>query len=368
MRLRAPLRRVIRLSRRPTRHCCPRRSFVYWDLSGLPVLATLERAASLRPTKHPCRILSVGPMVWKRRAATRESTTRSFGEASAVERGGDPKTDLSLHSNACVDADSPQSGGLATQTATPDSPACTVLAVSSILAHDSELRDEFPSILQDPDHRDEFPSIAEGSESRDGLPRSGDIVMNSSSDNTDTVFSRVFHDDEKSEGVRQSDFRVQNLPASGSPSELSAHQMGGALAGKTRLTTEAIDTGRLDRSYNIGYADNLTSLNGGIRVSVLIFWMETGQLSIADRALMRKYKSLETVRENSQQAGTYKREITSSVSRVDGHPLKPSLSLYDRTLLRKYPDANFIVVILRDETFAFVCVYFGFFSSCCLPY
>ena len=67
---------------------------------------------------------------------------------------------------------------------------------------------------------------------------------------------------------------------------------------------------------------------------------ETGQLSIADRALLRKYKSLETVRENLQQAGSCKQEITSRVSRDDGHPLKPSLSLFDRALLRKYPDAN----------------------------
>ena len=55
--------------------------------------------------------------------------------------------------------------------------------------------------------------------------------MNSFSDNTDTVFSRDFHDDGKSEGVRQSDSGVQNLPASGSPSELSAHQMGASMAG-----------------------------------------------------------------------------------------------------------------------------------------
>ena len=231
-----------------------------------------------------------------------------------VEKGGDPRTDLSLRSNACVDADSPQSG-LATQTANLDSPACTVLAVSR--ADYSEHADGF-STTDFPAVRDGFPSSAKVSESRDGLPRSGDIVMNSSSDNTDTVFSRVFHGDEKSEGVRQSDSGVQIVPASGSPSELVAHQMGVSLAGTTRLKTEFIgidSTGILD----IG---------------------ETGQLSIADRALMRKYKSLETVREYLQQAVTYKQEVTSSVSRVDGHPLKPSLSLFDRALLRKYPDAN----------------------------
>ena len=67
---------------------------------------------------------------------------------------------------------------------------------------------------------------------------------------------------------------------------------------------------------------------------------ETLQLTISDRALLRKYESSGKVRENSQQAWTFKREISSSVSRVDGHPPKPSLSLYDRMLLRKYPDAG----------------------------
>ena len=74
--------------------------------------------------------------------------------------------------------------------------------------------------------------------------------MNSLSDNTDTVFSGDFHDDEKSEGVRQSDSGVQIVPASGSPSELSAHQMGASLAGTSRLKTEPVDsTSILDVQY-----------------------------------------------------------------------------------------------------------------------
>ena len=51
VRLRAPLRRVIRLSRRSTRHYC-RQVHLVLDLPGRPTLATLERAASLKPTKH----------------------------------------------------------------------------------------------------------------------------------------------------------------------------------------------------------------------------------------------------------------------------------------------------------------------------
>ena len=50
--------------------------------------------------------------------------------------------------------------------------------------------------------------------------------MNSISDNTSTVFSGDFHVGEKSERLRESDFGVQIVPASRSPSELSAHQMG----------------------------------------------------------------------------------------------------------------------------------------------
>ena len=117
------------------------------------------------------------------------------------------------------------------------------------------------------------------------------------------------------------------MPASGSPSELSAHQMGASLAGTTRLKTEPIDPERLDRTSNIaGYADKLSSMHRGVSQTQSIGIDSTGildvgdteQLSIADRALMRKYKSLENVQENLQQAGSYKQEVTSRVSRVMG--------------------------------------------------
>ena len=105
-----------------------------------------------------------------------------------------------------------------------------------------------------------------------------------------TVFPRDFYADENSERVRQSDSGVQIVPASRSPSELSAHQMGLSLAGTIRLKSEPISidpTGTLD----IG---------------------ETVQLTISDRALLRKYESSGKVKENSQQAGTYKQEISTS--------------------------------------------------------
>ena len=54
--------------------------------------------------------------------------------------------------------------------------------------------------------------------------------------------------------------------------------------------------------------------------------------------------------QNSQQAGTYKQEIFTTVSRVDGHPPKQSLSLYDRMLLRKYPDAGMKTMLSLSST------------------
>ena len=120
------------------------------------------------------------------------------------------------------------------------------------------------------------------------------------------------------------------MPASRSPSELSAHQMGLPLAGTVRLKHEPIGidpTGTLD----IG---------------------ETVHLTISDRALLHKFESSGKVKENSQQAGTYKQEISTNVSRVDGHPPKPSLSLYDRMLLRKYPDAGMKTTLSPSSAFA----------------
>ena len=78
----------------------------------------------------------------------------------------------------------------------------------------------------------------------------------------------------------------------------------------------------------------------GIDASGMLDIEGTGHLTTSDRVLLRKFKSSETVRESFQQVGIYKQEITSSVSRVDGHPLKSSLSPHDRALLRKYSDAD----------------------------
>ena len=59
--------------------------------------------------------------------------------------------------------------------------------------------------------------------------------LDSTPDCESTAFSRISRAAEKSEEVRQSDFGVQNLPASVSSSELSPRQMGGSLAGTVRF-------------------------------------------------------------------------------------------------------------------------------------
>ena len=231
--LRAPLRRVICLSRHQLRHRCPRVLRLLGPACR-PVLVSLERAASLRPTKRPCLNLLVRPMSWEW-AATREPTTHPglkrraaiFGEACGIEKGGVPRTD---HASLCADVVdgmaatcSPyRPGRLATQTATSDpvSPGLNLdFAVSRSFGHGI------------PEVRDGLPSIGEVPEFRDGLPSSGDFkgqahpgakFMNSSPDCKSTAFSCISRVAEKSEEVRLSDFRVQNLPASVRSSELSA--------------------------------------------------------------------------------------------------------------------------------------------------
>ena len=55
--------------------------------------------------------------------------------------------------------------------------------------------------------------------------------MNTTSDCETTIFTGISRIAEKSEELREPDFEVQIVPASVSSSELSAHQMGAALAG-----------------------------------------------------------------------------------------------------------------------------------------
>ena len=270
-------------------------------------------------------------------------------------------------------------GGLATQTATTD-PASPGLnpdfAVSRSFEHEfPEVRDGLPSIEQDPEFRDELPSIAVGPDCRDGLPRSGDVegyvhteakFMNSSSDSADTAFLRVFHDDEKSEGVRQSDSRVQNLPASVSSSELSAHQMSGSLAGNVRITS--IEPSGLDPEgsdgcslFGLTSVPSVSLLIGGTSVAVesaedipseqreaskkrsiettaVVDDVPSESLSISDRALLRRFGQVKTVQRNTGCVEGSRSEDSASGLSVDGHPLKLSMNIFDRALLRRFPD------------------------------
>ena len=273
----------------------------------------------------------------------------SGGEVKTDHTGGDPRTDLHVPSGGEVKTDqlvpsggevktdhapydvqmagvsdktvdSPLLGRLATQTATPDpvSPALPDFAVSRDFDH--EVSDGFPSMTQDPGFRDGLPRSEQDRRVRDEFPRIDDFQgqahfegLNSTSDCETTVFSRVFHVAEKSERLRESDSGVQIVPASRSPSELSAHQMGLPLAGTVRLKSEPVSI------------DPMSTLAIG----------DLTQLSISDRALLRKYKSSGQAQELPRQAETYN-DNTAAVRRVDGHSPELRISLYDRILLRKY--------------------------------
>ena len=61
-------------------------------------------------------------------------------------------------------------------------------------------------------------------------------------------------------------------------------------------------------------------------------------MSISDRALLRRFGSLETPRKDFRRVEESRLEVTTSASRVDGHFLKLSSNLLDRVLLRRFPD------------------------------
>ena len=84
---------------------------------------------------------------------------------------------------------------------------------------------------------------------------------------------------------------------------------------------------------------------GGSQKSEYRYWYSdmlaiegSGFLSISDRALLRRFGSLETSRKDFRRVEESRLEVTTNVSRVDGHPLKLSSNLLDRALLRRFPD------------------------------
>ena len=79
-----------------------------------------------------------------------------------------------------------------------------------------------------PELRDGFQSSFAGREKVDGSSLIVRMLLRRFSPGTrfpyGMRFSRILRDDEKSEGPRQSDSRVEIVPASGISSELTAHQ------------------------------------------------------------------------------------------------------------------------------------------------
>ena len=282
-------------------------------LVGFDALAPSGAASTSQTTSTYGHGVPLPALEWPGVAATGLDVSVSSGgdprtdHASSVRKGGDPKTDHA--SFGVVDqlemaATCPpyRPGWLATTTANfdPLSTVCTDSAVSRVEFQDPP--DGFPSTdVACHERLDGFSSTAEG---LDGLPSSADsngrehpegTNLDSTLDGKSTVFTSILHVAEESERIRQSDPGVQIVPASRSPSELSAHRMGLSLAGTSRLKIEPIDsTGILD----IG---------------------ESVKLTIFDRALLRKFNSSEQVKEDSQQAASFKQENSTTVSRVDGH-------------------------------------------------
>ena len=228
----------------------------------------------------------------------------SGGEVKTDHTGGDPKTDQASFvcetlTDVGMAATCPpyRLGRLASATAMSSDPVPTAVLDFSVGSADP---DEFSTVAACDELLDGFPSI---SEDLDGLLRC-----------ESTVFTPILHISENSERLRESDFGVQIVPACGSPSELSAHQMGLSLAGTTRLKTEP------------------TAPTGILNIE------EPINMSIADRVL-RRFNTSEQGKEVSQNSASFEQEDSKTVSRVDGYPQEQSMSLFDRMLLRKYPDA-----------------------------
>ena len=296
---------------------------------SIPLLTTSSAAGGTGSSSSD-RV--VGACVVEMGGDPRTDHSLSVGTAGGIdvarslqEEGGDPKTDQHVPSDFSLQtaglssesADSPHSGGLATQTAyfSTVSPA---LDPDFGLSHGSELRDAFPSsqektvLASDPVRFDGFPSSSHISEVRDGCPSTH--IMDSTQSAKSTGFTPIFRISENSERLRESDPGVQIVPASRSPSELSAHQMGLSLAGASRMEDEPIH-----------------SIPGTSALAI----ERHEQLSISDRALLRKYgpsgQQQETIREPDT-----RHDSIPIIQRVDGHPLQGDLKLYDRMLLRKY--------------------------------
>ena len=189
--------------------------------------------------------------------------------------------------------------------------------------------------------------------------------MNSLSDNTDTVFSRDFRDDEKSEGVRQPDSRVQNLPASVSSSELSSTQMGGPLAGGV-LIANIVPSGRpslsllfdesavaVESAEDVPSVQREASFAQSTVTTAMVDVVPSGFLSISSKALLRRFGQEGTMQTSTGSVGSFGSASSASGLRVDGHPPKHSMNILDRALLRRFPD-SLATLLSKYETTAVI--------------
>ena len=111
---------------------------------------------------------------------------------------------------------------------------------------------------------------------------------------------------------------------------------------RLRLKTEPIDPAHRDGSSNVTesaegilpqHCGGSQSQSIGTGTSGMLDVEGSGLLSFSDRALLRRFGSLEAPRKVLRRVVESRLEVTTNVSRVDGHPLKLSTNLLDRALL-----------------------------------
>ena len=117
---------------------------------------------------------------------------------------------------------------------------------------------------------------------------------------------------------------------------------------RLKLKSEPVDPAHRDGSSNVSasaegsfpeHCGGPQSQSIGIGTSGMLDEEGSGFLSISDRALLRRFGQLDTPRKDLRRVEESSLEVTTNVSRVDGHPLKLSMNLLDRALLRRFPDA-----------------------------
>ena len=226
-----------------------------WAATREPVMLS-QRAATLRPTTLPWCTSRATPKptlpclsIW---AASQKPTRLPLSRRAATQEPTMLPLVMVLSLLLVLPLPVLPIGivGLASQTAKsyPLSIDCPGPAVSR--DENQEPPDGFPSTAEDLDGLQSTVEM-KGCEHFEGR-------ILESPDCKSTAYTHISRVAEKSEEVRQSDFGVQNLPASVSSSELSPHQMGGSLAGTVRFS------GMLQSEMDLAHPDGFSRLKAEV--------------------------------------------------------------------------------------------------------